>query len=329
MGLVHMTRGFWKKLKKPFFVLAPMADVTDAAFRHVIAKYGKPDAMWTEFVSCEGLCSRGKERLLIDLRYGSKERPIVAQLFGSNPEHMYECAKLVRSLKFDGLDINMGCPDRAIEKQGAGASLIKNPKLAQELIRAAKEGAGTMPVSVKTRIGYLTNTLEEWLPLLLKAEPVAITVHGRTRKEMSKVPANWDIIRDAVLLTKKYTSAAKRPLIIGNGDVKDIRDAREKIKQSGVDGVMIGRGIFGNPWLFNRKFEGKEISQKKRLGVLVEHAKYFEKIYKNIKRFEIMKKHFKAYASGFDGAKELRVHLMSTRNAKEVEKVVTSYLLTI
>ena len=170
-----MKDNFWKKVakKKPFFVLAPMADVTDPAMRRIIAKYGKPDVMWTEFVSADGLCSaEGRKHLLTDLSYTEKERPIVAQLFTSHPDKMREAAKIIAKLGFDGLDINMGCPDKSIEKQGAGAALIKNPKIAHEIIRAAKEGIAlahkNIPVSVKTRIGWSKPELETWIPALLK-----------------------------------------------------------------------------------------------------------------------------------------------------------------
>ncbi|MBI2048291.1 MAG: tRNA-dihydrouridine synthase family protein, partial [Parcubacteria group bacterium] len=203
-------------------VLAPLADVTDAAFRRIIAKYGKPDIMWTEFVSADGLFLRpvrkslplGKRSnfeeiafsngvavdnpLLRDLLYTENERPIVAQFFTAKPEMMEKAAQLAVKLGFDGVDINMGCPDRGIEKQGAGAALIKNPTLAREIIRAAKRGAGELPVSIKTRIGYNTNEIETWLPELLKEKPVAITFHARTRKEMSKVSAHWDVVKRAI-----------------------------------------------------------------------------------------------------------------------------------
>lgn len=305
-----------------------MADVTDAAFRMMMVRRGKPDVLWTEFVSAAGLMSKGREKLLIDLRYAEGERPIVAQLFGSDPEQMYECAKLVRKMKFDGLDINMGCPDRAIEKQGAGAALMKNPKRAGELIRAAKEGAGRMPVSVKTRIGYAANALEEWIPVLVKEEPAAITIHGRTRKEMSKVPARWEEIGRAALLIRKLAKPNARPLVIGNGDVRDLADGREKAERFGVDGVMIGRGIFANPWLFSGKYEEREVPVKVRLRALAEHTRLFESVFRGMKHFDIMKKHYKAYASGFDGAKELRIRLMGAKDAKEVEAIVKHALLT-
>src|SRR3989338_5904893 len=314
---------FWKMLKRPIFVLAPLANVTDAAFRFIIAKYGKPDVMWTEFVSCDGLVSAGKEKLVIDLKYTEGERPIVAQFFGSKPENFYKCAVLARELEFDGIDINMGCPDRAVEKQGAGAALCKNPKLAAELIQAAKEGAesagGRMPVSAKIRLGYNKDELDNWLPKLLEAEPAVITLHARTRKEMSLVPAHCDRIADAVKIRKDLES---QTLIFGNGDVKDRHEAELRVRETGCDGVMIGRGIFGNQWLFSSKRDYKSVPLEEKLAVMLEHTFLFEKIFKGVKNFDLMKKHYKAYATGFDGAKELRVMLMAARNVKEVQNIV-------
>lgn len=332
-----MEMGFWKKLKKkgkPILVLAPMADVTDAAFRRIIASSGRPDVMWTEFVSADGLSHPvGRKKLLIDLSYTTAERPIVAQLFSGRPEKMLEGAKIVRELGFDGLDINMGCPDRGIEKSGAGASLIKDPRLARDIIRAAKKEAGNLPVSVKTRLGYNRDVLEEWLPELLAERPAVITIHARTRKEMSDVPAHWDRIRDAVRIRDE---AGSDTLIFGNGDVMTLADAREKAKETGADGVMLGRAIFGNPWLFSEnnrqliersvvdRLEGKTV--KERLEVMVEHTKLFEALLGEHKNFAVMKKHFKAYAEGFKGAKELRIKLMETENAREVESLVKDFL---
>src|SRR3989344_830477 len=192
---------FWQDLKKPIFALAPMADVTDAAFRRIISKYGKPDVMFTEFTSADGLAlapEEGRKKLLKNLEYSEIERPLVAQFFTSSPENMKKSAELAASLGFDGIDINMGCPDRSVEKQGAGASLMKNTKLARELIKAAHEGAPNLPVSVKTRTGYSKPDLENWLPEILEEDLAAVTVHARTRKEMSKVPARWEFVKRAV-----------------------------------------------------------------------------------------------------------------------------------
>lgn len=320
-------RGFWDTLLKPFFALAPMADVTDAAFRQMIAKYsrhgetgGGPDVFWTEFVSADGLSSAGREVLLRDLAFSNREHPIVAQIFGSHPESMQKTAELIASLGFDGIDINMGCPDKSIEKQGAGAAHIKNPALAQEIIRATMAGAQGLPVSVKTRVGYNKEILDEWLPKLLETKPAAITVHARTRKELSLVPARWEFVARAVQIARGSDT-----LIIGNGDVRDIADAEEKVRATGADGVMFGRAIFGTPWLFDRARETPPTLQEK-LGIMVEHTHLFEKLLGDIKSFAIMKKHYKAYVHGFDGAKELRVKLMDAKNADEIEAITRAFL---
>jgi len=202
-------------------------------------------------------------------------------------------------------------------KQKAGAALIKQPMLARELMRAAKAGAPNLPLSVKTRIGDVKNTLNEWLPVLLEEKPEAIIIHCRTRKEMSKVPARWETIKEAVDIAKG--SGVK---IIGNGDVVDIADARNKIKETGCDGVMLGRAIFGNPWLFSEKIP----SIKEKLEVMLEHTYLFEELLGEHKSFHIMRKHYKAYANGFDGAKELRIQLMQTENVADVEKIVKHYV---
>lgn len=315
-----MSWNFWRQLKKPIFALAPMADVTDAAFRCIIAKYGKPDVMFTEFVSADGLQSPGREKLMHHMRYTEDERPIVAQIFGANVGNIRKTSELIRYLGFDGIDINMGCPEKNIQKQGSCAALMKSPELAQEIILAAKEGAGEMPVSVKTRIGYNTNEIETWLPALLEVKPAAITIHARTKKEMSLVPARWDVIKRAVEIRDERKSST---LILGNGDIKNIKEANVKIKETRVDGVMIGRGIFGNPWLFSGIYPD---SVKDRLKVMFEHSKLYEELFRNIKPFVLMKRHYQAYAEGFPGAKELRIKLLNTGNADEVEGIILEFL---
>jgi nifR3 family TIM-barrel protein len=310
---------FWQKLKKPIFVLAPMANVTDAAFRRVISKYGKPDVIWTEFVSANGLVSPGREVLKMDLRFTEEERPIVAQLFSADPEKMEQAAKLVQEMGFDGLDINMGCPDKTIEKQGAGAAHIKNPQLAKEVIRAAKRGAPNIPVSVKTRVGYNKNEIETWIPELLKEDLAVLTIHARTRKEMSKVPAHWIDVKRVVEIRNEMKVDT---LIFGNGDVNNLKEAMARVEETGCDGVMIGRGIFGNPWLWSEH----EPTTKEKLLVLVEHTKLFEELMTGVKSFALMKKHYKAYVNGFDGAKELREKLMDAENAGGVEEIIKNFL---
>lgn len=322
-------RDFWHQLNKPITVLAPMADVTDAAFRHIIAKYGKPDVTWTEFVSADGLYHTreiqklpdNENPLTLDLVYSEAERPIVAQLFTSKPDMMEYAAKVVTELGFDGIDINMGCPDRSVEKQGAGAALMKNPSLARSLIAAAKCGSkNKVPVSVKTRIGYNENTLSTWLPELLAEEPALITIHARTRKEMSDVPARWSHVKEAVAIRDALKSEA---LIFGNGDIHTIEEAKHAAKETGADGVMIGRGIFGNPWLWS-ELPWDTIPQAEKFAVLYEHCVAFEKLCPH-KPFAVMRKHFKAYVHGFAGAGNLRAKLMSTNSAAEVSKILKSY----
>ncbi|MDO8566437.1 MAG: tRNA-dihydrouridine synthase [Candidatus Moranbacteria bacterium] len=316
--------GFWEKLEKPFFVLAPLANVTDAVFRRVINKYSKPDVMWTEFVSADGLCHPdGKTALLRDLSYTEGERPIVAQLFTAHPKKMFEAAKLVAELGFDGIDINMGCPDKNVMKQGAGANLMKDPKLAQELIIAAREGTiacgRELPISVKTRLGFNEDNLEVWLLALLQMRPAVITVHARTKKEMSKVPARWGSVKRAVEI-----AAWSGTLIIGNGDVKDLEDAGNKIRETGADGAMLGRAIFGNPWLFDRNKIAVTVEEK--LCATVFHTQLFEEVWKDTKSFELMKKHYQAYVNHFPQAKELRAKLMACHSAQDVEKTIEEFL---
>lgn len=319
-------------MKKPIFALAPMADVTDAAFRRIIAKYGKPDIMYTEFTSADGLVlapEEGRKKLMKDLIFTEVERPIVAQFFTSKPENMKKAAALAKELGFDGVDINMGCPEKNVVRQGAGACLIKDPKLARELIIAAKEGAEGLPVSVKTRLGFNKDELEEWLPELLKEDLSAITIHARTKKEMSKVPAQWERIKRAVEirdeLALRQAQGKNKTLIFGNGDVKNLDEARKRVEETGADGIMLGRAIFGNPWLFSER----EPSIEERLRVMVEHTKLFEELLGDTKNFNLMKKHYKAYVNGFEGAVDLRGRLMEASNAATVEDIVRAYLATI
>jgi tRNA-dihydrouridine synthase len=289
---------------------------------------------------------------------------------------MREAAKFCAELGFDGIDINMGCPDRSIEKQGAGAAMIKTPHIAANIIQAVKDGiadAGKqIPVSVKTRVGYNTVQIDEWVPFLLSQNIASLTIHTRTRKEMSKVAARWEHVKEAVAIRDRMGVKTK---IIGNGDVRDVAHGRMLAEQTGCDGIMIGRAIFGNPWLFAnlrneeivpakslaqgrraeqsnflaRKYawflralfrRGEDSKQtakywlnttttipvEERLRVLVEHTNLYMELLGDIKNFAIMKKHYKAYVNGFDGAKELRVRLMEAKDAAEVEAIVSDFL---
>ena len=317
---VSSMSNFWEKLPKPFFALAPLEDVTDAAFRRLIARHGKPHVMFTEFTSADGLLladEDGQRKLRRKLIYSEEERPIAAQLFTAVPEYMERGARLVAELGFDGIDINMGCPVDEVVRQECGAALIKNPALARELIRAAKKSG--LPVSIKTRTGYTKDELEAWLPELLAEEPVAIAIHARTRKEMSAVPAQWERIKRAVEIRDEMESPT---LIVGNGDVRDIAEARIKARESGADGVMLGRAIYGNPWLFAERTDVP--TREERIAALIEHLELYEELLGNVSNFALMKKHFKAYISGWDGAKELRVRLMETETARDAKILLNS-----
>lgn len=316
---------FWNNLPKPFFVLAPMADVTDPAYRRLIAEVKAPDVTWTEFVSADGLyhtrtkgVMQDEENPLVrDLLYTEGERPIIAQFFGSNPETMEYAAAFAKEHGFDGIDINMGCPDKSIEKQGAGAAHIKDPARAKEIIQAAIRGAGGLPVSVKTRLGFNTMEWKTWLPALLEEDIAALTLHLRTRKEMSKVAAHWELAAELNAFVRERRPDIK---LLGNGDVVDLAHAHAKIEQSGFDGIMLGRAIFGNPWLFTGRTLS-EVSEEEKLAALLQLAKYFEEL-KPRKHYAILKKHFKAFVHGFDGAAELRAKLMETNSFAELEAVV-------
>jgi tRNA-dihydrouridine synthase len=355
---------FWPNLPKPFFALAPMQDVSDNAFREIFAKYGKPDVCFTEFVNVDGLTHpEGFERLKIDLEYTENQRPIVAQIWGRDPEKFFKAAGIIVKLGFDGVDINFGCPQDKEISQKTCAYLIREPELAGQIIEATIKGAGGLPVSVKTRLGYSnTDEMNAWVSQILKYPIAALTLHARTKLEKSSVPAHWEKVKEAVVIRDKLLENRdkdKTPLIIGNGDIKSREEGLERIKQSGCDGVMIARGSFGNPWIFRplggtnpkrvfpfqrfaasffHRFFGRGInpqtkntssyhpSVKERLDVMMEHAELYEKMYKGIKSFPTMRKNFKAYASGFDGAGELRTKLMETKDAGETKVVVEEYL---
>lgn len=351
-----MEKGFWKDLKNPVIGLAPMDGVTDAPFRAMTAKYGKPDIMFTEFTSVEGIRA-GATKMLPAFFYEETERPIVAQLFGSTPDAFYKAAFLICELGFDGIDINMGCPANNIALKGAGASLILNPKLAQEIIRKTQqacrhwsegktmEQAGLkmsifewvkenkkkfgksspnkktarklLPVSVKTRIGYNSVVIEEWVKTLLETEPANISIHGRTLKQMYTGKADWEAIARAAEIIHQTPTT-----VLGNGDIQNLSQANEHIKKYGVDGTLIGRAAFGNPWIF----QNKEATVNERLKVAIEHAYLHEKLF-GPTRFLSMRKHLSWYCKGFGGAGEVRQKLMQATSALEVDKIINSVIL--
>jgi nifR3 family TIM-barrel protein len=314
-------KNFWKDLQKPFFVLAPMDEVTDVVFREIVAEVAPPDVFVTEFTNVDGLCSAGREKLLARLKFTDKQRPIVAQVWGLRPENYQKVAAQLVEMGFDGIDINMGCPVKDVMKIGACSALINNPGLAAEIIEATQKGAGgRIPISVKTRIGTTKINTEEWIGFLLKLGIDAIIVHGRTSKEMSKVPAHWEEIAKAVQIRDQIRSEIR---IIGNGDVIDYQDGLKKTQESGVDGVMIGRGIFHNILAFDK--EGSVLGTEQRIQLLLKHAKLFEKTWREEKSFLIMRKFVKIYVKDFPGASELRDQLVHTNSAAEMVEIVQSF----
>lgn len=306
---------FWTDLPRPFFVLAPMEGVTDIVFRHVVLKAGRPDVFFTEFTNATGFCSpEGHDNTVRFLAHSEDEMPLVAQLWGTEPEHFTQTARELKKMGFAGIDINMGCPVKNVIQKGACSALIENPSLAQEIIAATKEGG--LPVSVKTRVGFKTQKTEEWISFLLRQGLVALTVHARTAKEMSKVPARWEEIKKAVQIRN---AIAPTTLLIGNGDIANREDGLKHAEETGVDGVMIGRGIFHDPFCFEKT--PQEHTFKEHIELLRYHLDLFDAM-SSMRTFEPLKRFFKIYVRSFPGASELREQLMHTRNTDEARVVL-------
>jgi tRNA-dihydrouridine synthase len=292
-----------------------MEDVTDTVFRQIVAACARPTVFFTEFTSVDGLFSRGRDAVIHRLDYTEIEHPIIAQIWGSTPELFFKAAQLIVELKFDGVDINAGCPEKNVTSHGGGACLIQDESLMKEIIDATQRGADDMPVSVKTRLGY-KKISDTWIPFLLEQDLDALTIHGRTAAELSKVPAHWDEIGKAVKLRNEMK---KKTIIIGNGDVVDYADAVRRCDEFGVDGAMIGRGIFHNLWAFDKNGISHMDDHKILLSMLKKHMDLFGKTLKN---FSILKKFFKIYINGFPNASEIREQLMESNSPKEVEAIL-------
>jgi len=364
---------FWQKITKPVIGLSPMDGVTDASFRYITAKHGSPDVTLTEFVNIQSaFCS--PRTLLKDFTYGEIERPVVAQIYGKTPELFYRVAHVVCELGFDGIDINMGCPAKKVAASGCGAALIRTPQLAREIIRAVKRGVrdwyngqtlrdvdlgddvieevrlanrhrpghGTprqrlLPVSVKTRLGYDRNVIDQWLPMLLEECLTAISLHGRTLEQGYKGAADWDAIARAVEIAKGTGT-----LILGNGDVHDLRDAYRRVRETQVDGVLIGRGAQGDPWLFRDKnalkhalfidspfvIDSTPVSLAERFEVIIEHSEHFENACGQ-SRFMAMHKHLTWYCRNFRGAAEMRAQMTRANNTEQVRQCLMHYAALI
>ena len=337
-------------MPRPFLVLAPMEGVTDIVFRQVIAKAGRPDLFFTEFTNVSSYASeKGRANALERLEVAESDKPIIAQIWGKNPEHFSECAEALESLGFSGIDLNFGCPDKHVNKAGGGAAMIKTPDLAIKCYKNALKSTN-LPVSIKTRLGW--NDIEEyktWLPTLLNEHPVALTVHLRTRKEMSKVPAHYELIPSIIKLRNEISPETK---LIINGDIRDKAHALElHQKFPEVDGFMIGRGVFANPYCFtnhtptqdeliellklhldlyeahaNNSFRGRSSRPSSRGSSLRPRSNCGcpRKELSHEPNYEPLKHFFKIYINNFPGAKEIRAKLMETHSVTEARKIVNS-----
>jgi tRNA-dihydrouridine synthase len=299
----------------------------------MVASVAAPDLFFTEFTNVDGLASEyGKKHVEHRLQFNpAVERPIIAQIWGAKPENYLKAAQYIQELGFDGIDINMGCPQKDVVKKGLCAALIENHQLASEVIKATQEGAGDLPVSVKTRIGVKNIATEEWIGFLLSLDLDALTVHGRTVKEMSQVPAHWDEISKAVEMRNKL---GIETVIIGNGDVQNRQDGLEKVQMYGVDGVMIGRGLFQDIGVFRDNSSGDsaqnepEMNIFERLSLLKKHLELWEATWHNSKNFNVMKKYIKIYIKDFNGASEMRAELMNAKTMIELQESVQKFTLT-
>ncbi|MDF0674193.1 MAG: tRNA-dihydrouridine synthase [Nitrospira sp.] len=362
---------FWPSLPRPLIGLSPMDGVTDACFRSVIAQQGKPDVSFTEFTHVHDVC-HGPEIHLETLRYSERERPIMAQLYGKDPDLFYLAALAVCELGFDGLDINMGCPSKSVASSGSGAGLIRTPELARTIMRAAKRGiedwaegrtleeAGftsarvamferlnrqrgktgpthrrQVPLSVKTRLGYDSVTVEGWIEELLMEQPAVISLHGRTLRQMYRGTADWSAIGRAVALVKGTGT-----LILGNGDIQSLDDIAVRVRETGVDGVLVGRGVLGAPWFFRSKEQARkrtrgmkdidvgpdpgEVSLNERFAVLLDHAQQFQSLVGE-KQFYRMRKHLGWYCKGFPHAASLRAQMVRVSSVEALHALLADF----
>ncbi|MGP0592856.1 tRNA dihydrouridine synthase [Nitrospira sp. T9] len=357
----------WRALPQPIIGLAPMDGVTDSAFRHIVAIHGKPDVVFTEFTNVHDICS-GRLKALDSLRYSEAERPVIAQIYGKEPALFYQAAHVVCELGFDGLDINMGCPSKNVASSGSGAGLIRTPNLALELIEMARKGiqdwtAGqplnqigmkpkaieaisqlqndlhhgpirkAIPLSVKTRIGFDRNMIEEWSACLIQGRPEVISIHGRTLSQMYRGQSDWEAIALAANRIQPHGI-----LVLGNGDIQSLGESAARIRESGVNGVLIGRGSLGNPWVFQGTQQIREMLQtgqfcippqhvpslEETFRIMIQHASLFERVH-GPERFIRMRKHLGWYCSGFPYAAAMRAQLVRTHSTTDVINLVNQY----
>ena len=344
----------WQQLSKPIVGLSPMDDISDAAFRSVVCKYAKPDVLYTEFVNVDSIL-HAKEQIINKLLYTKAQRPIIAQFFGIDPKLFQYAAVVAMELGFDGIDINMGCPSKNVAQRGAGASLIKTPELAVEIINATRQAimehaagsqlelpsgirskieatkerliemgnnvisTGEIALSLKTRIGYSSNEIDTWIPALVSVKPDCIAIHGRSLKQMYTGKADWDAIKHAGQIIR---SASTDICVLGNGDCQNYDQGRILAETNGLDGVLIGRASLGNPWCF--RTGTSEIILSEKFEAILFHARLYESL--NPANMLPLRKHLAWYISGIEGAAKLRSALVHITSVSEVEKILQEYL---
>jgi len=316
-------KSFWQNLPKPFTVLAPMEGVTDVVFREIIVDLGRPDVFFTEFVSTGGIMSKGRAKVGRSFKFTQRQKPIVAQIWGTKPEDFYNTAKYCKELGFDGIDLNMGCPIDTVIKKGACSALINNHALAKEIIQATKDGSG-LPVSVKTRIGFKEIAIAEWIGFLLEQDLAALTIHLRTVEEMSKVDAHWELMSQIIDLKNKI---APETVIIGNGDLKSYSEILEKHKLYKADGFMVGRGIFSNPWIFNKNIDLEKITPTDRLNLYKKHIDLFLETWQKDKNPDGLKRFSKMWVNNFADSSLLREKINRAKNVSEMKEIIHAYNL--
>ncbi|CAC9112248.1 TPA: tRNA-dihydrouridine synthase [Staphylococcus aureus] len=316
-----MKENFWSELPRPFFILAPMEDVTDIVFRHVVSEAARPDVFFTEFTNTESFCHpEGIHSVRGRLTFSEDEQPMVAHIWGDKPEQFRETSIQLAKMGFKGIDLNMGCPVANVAKKGKGSGLILRPDVAAEIIQATK--AGGLPVSVKTRLGYYEiDEWKDWLKHVFEQDIANLSIHLRTRKEMSKVDAHWELIEAIKNLRDEI---APNTLLTINGDIPDRKTGLELAEKYGIDGVMIGRGIFHNPFAFEK--EPREHTSKELLDLLRLHLSLFNKYEKDeIRQFKSLRRFFKIYVRGIRGASELRHQLMNTQSIAEARALLDEF----
>ncbi|MEI1817372.1 tRNA-dihydrouridine synthase [Staphylococcus aureus] len=316
-----MKENFWSELPRPFFILAPMEDVTDIVFRHVVSEAARPDVFFTEFTNTESFCHpEGIHSVRGRLTFSEDEQPMVAHIWGDKPEQFRETSIQLAKMGFKGIDLNMGCPVANVAKKGKGSGLILRPDVAAEIIQATK--AGGLPISVKTRLGYYEiDEWKDWLKHVFEQDIANLSIHLRTRKEMSKVDAHWELIEAIKNLRDEI---APNTLLTINGDIPDRKTGLELAEKYGIDGVMIGRGIFHNPFAFEK--EPREHTSKELLDLLRLHLSLFNKYEKDeIRQFKSLRRFFKIYVRGIRGASELRHQLMNTQSIAEARALLDEF----